>query len=122
MTHHLLQVAHRIEFWGAIIDAVGLTILLSYDLAWLRKPLMRIPSLRKRHDLVCEVKRLCAAFEKSHPPVAPRRELMQLNGEQAHSFVTLFDDYDRSLRSDRSSSMPRLRMSSRGALVSGLAL
>lgn len=85
----------RPDFIGGFLDVVGLGVLLSYDLAFLRRGLMLMPFLRRRHDLLNRVCRACNDFESSHPPANTPRNL-QLSDDEISLFVTLFDDFDAS--------------------------
>lgn len=48
----------RLDFIKGFLDVVGLGVLLSYDLAFLRRGLMLIPFLRRRHNLLNRVREL----------------------------------------------------------------
>lgn len=83
----------RLDFIGGFLDVVGLGVLLSYDLAFLRRGLMLIPFLGRRHDLLNRVSRACNDFESSHPPAnAPRN--LRLSDDEIPLLATLFDDFD----------------------------
>ena len=84
----------RLDFWGAALDIVGLMVLLSYDLPFLQRWLMRYPCLRLRHDVLIRVSQACNQFESSHPPAGVPRILMSLSNDEALLFVNLFDDFD----------------------------
>jgi len=86
----------RLDFWGAALDIVGLMVLLSYDLSFLRPWLMRYPCLRLRHGVLIRVSQACNQFENSYPPAGVPRILMSLSNDEAPLFVNLFDDFDAS--------------------------
>jgi len=96
MPPDIARLAYRLDFWGAIFDIAGLTILLSYDLPTLREVLMMIPKLRRRHELVDRIARKADELLRSSPGVNFRHELMVLNEGDADALATLFDDYDQS--------------------------
>jgi hypothetical protein len=103
----------RLDFWGSLIDLVGLAILLSYDVPFLQPMLMRWPSLERRRNLLHELKRLSAptssmdkwfqtfALKKLiKPDVAPFMRLYPgRDRKQAMpESITVFGHYDNRLR------------------------
>jgi hypothetical protein len=46
----------RLDFWGSLVDLIGLVILLSYDVWFLQPILMRWPSLARRRALLLKLK------------------------------------------------------------------
>jgi hypothetical protein len=45
-----------LDFWGSLIDLIGLVVLLSYDVWFLQAVLMRWPPFERRHTLLLKLK------------------------------------------------------------------
>lgn len=83
----------RLDFWGSLIELIGLVILLSFDVPFLQRLLMRWPSLERRHNLLVELKADSLAatnlgewFQTFH-----KKTLM---GADIAPFMRLFPDRD----------------------------
>lgn len=91
----------HLDFWGSLIDLIGLVILLSYDVPFLQGVLMGLPSLKKRHSTLLDLKTRSA-------PTSNLAEwfqtlnMMTLNGAEVAPFMALFPDRDRSIRTPQS--------------------
>ncbi len=83
----------RLDFWGEFIDLLGLTILLSNDirlLNFLRKLLMRIPTLQRLTTLGKVIHPKVVDFIRSFPPAQHAERLETLHGADAEAFLGLF--------------------------------
>jgi hypothetical protein len=97
----LCPVLCRLDFWGELIDLVGLAVLLSHDLSddlkplkWLEKAVLYLrPRIAVTRNLVLEMKDAVSKFEKSAPSVFSPWILQQLEGDTAARFLDLFPDW-----------------------------
>jgi|HubBroStandDraft_6_1064221.scaffolds.fasta_scaffold578095_2 hypothetical protein len=84
----------HLDFWGSFIDLVGLVVLLSYDVPFLQNVLLRLPTLRRRHDFLNELKtrsKPSADLAESFQTFA----MKTLTGSDVPSFMRLYPDRDR---------------------------
>jgi len=83
----------RLDFYGSVLELLGLTILLSYDVPFLQPQLMRVPRLRRRHQALIRLKVDHGRFDESrHTMYVPERT-MRLEKEDAGAFLALYPDW-----------------------------
>ena len=83
----------RLDFWGSLVDLVGLVILLSYDVWFLQPILMQWPPLDRRHALLLKLK------ADSAPTDDPSEQfrtvhVKSLKGADVAPFMRLYPDRD----------------------------
>jgi len=89
---------HRLDFYGSLLDLLGLTILLSYDVPFLQPGLLRMPPLRKRREALAKLQAGHGKFDESkHTVYVPERAL-RIEGSDAAAFLALYPDWRRAPR------------------------
>jgi hypothetical protein len=85
----------RLDFWGELIDILGLAVLLSHDvswLGWLHELFMLTPRLQRLTRLGLEIHKGTVQFIKSFPASLGEERLATLHATDAATFVRLFPD------------------------------
>ena len=91
----------RLDLWGEVLDLLGLTVLLSNDLRWLKglhNCLTRLPylGLGRHQQLLTKLQKGLKKFEEEHMGNDMPMLIETLKEEDAANFSKLFAGWDRS--------------------------
>jgi hypothetical protein len=91
-----LPALSRLDMWGEIIDLLGLTILLSYDVPFLKPILKLVMSFHRlqRIDMITTTlqQKVAVFYRTMHGPMLPER-LDTLKGPDAAIFLKVFSNW-----------------------------
>jgi hypothetical protein len=88
----------RIDFWGELIDLLGLAVLLSYDVRSLKSLLSFLMQFRQPQRIQSLMSRLnpkIVDFMKSFPPAMVPQRLETLQGKDALAFLNILPNWRR---------------------------
>ncbi len=86
---------YRLDFYGSVLELLGLTILLSYDVPFLQPVLLSMPALRRRRRSLERLRAEQGRFDASrHTQFVPERAL-RIEGRDAATFLALYPDWRR---------------------------
>jgi len=88
----------RLDLWGELIDLLGLTVLLSYDVRALKpllNVLMRFRQPQRIQTLISRLHPKIVDFMKSFPPAMVPNRLETLRGKDALAFLNMLPNWQR---------------------------
>ena len=91
--HLLARLSHELDFWAVLLDLVGLTILMSHDIEFLKPIDKRIKSLKpseRWQKLDDRIWKALETFEQISPPIQAYTKVDTFKGKDAKSLIELF--------------------------------
>jgi hypothetical protein len=88
----------RLDFWADLVDVLGLAVLVSWDVEFLkplRSILLHLPSVRRRAQLMSRLHQKTVSFIQSFPNALHAERLETLNGVEIVDFLRCFPNWQR---------------------------
>lgn len=81
-----------VEFWGILLQTIGLVVILANDVSYLRLLFRKLPFVRRTDQILQRLKTQCARFHPGGAVYGPRA-LGNLTGSETRSLLRLFPDW-----------------------------